>query len=184
VAFHGPMPAADLARGLDDDERQSLLAALAGRPLSPLTVARGDGEAREGILLGGCLSLLASTLGTAFAPDLAGSILFLEEVDEPLYRFDRLLTHLRLSGSLAGISGLVSGHLSRVGGAADDERHGSRECRDLLRGLSRSVGATFAWGLEAGHDRPNLTLPLGTWARLEPERGVLTLDPLSGEETS
>ncbi len=121
--------------------------------------------------------MIASTLGTPWAPRLEDAILFLEEINEPLYRFDRMLTQLRLSGNLTGIQGVVSGHLTCVGGANETERHGTPRCRSLVRELADDVGASFAWGLEAGHDCPNLTLPLGMWARLEPERGRLRLDP-------
>lgn len=175
VAFHGPMVAADLARGLEDGERRSLVDALAGRFPRTLAVEPGVGPPCEGPLLGGCLSLLNDTLGTPWACDLRGALAFVEETDEPLYRFDRMLTHLRLSDSLAGIRGMVSGHLNGVDGAAEAERHGTPRCRGLLRDLARSVGASYAWGLDAGHSRPNLTLPLGMWARLEPERGRLVL---------
>lgn len=175
VAFHGPMVAADFARGLEQAERRSLVDALAGRFPMTYAVAAGPDPAREGPLLGGCLSLLNDTLGTAWAADLAGAVVFVEEIDEPFYRFDRMLTHLSLSGSLATIRGMVSGHLIQVDGADECQRHGTDRSLDLLRELARSAGATFAWGLEAGHARPNLTLPLGMRARLEPENGRLVL---------
>lgn len=175
VAFHGPMVAADLARGLDDGERRSLADALAGRFPMTLGVEPGPGPPCEGPLLGGCLSLLNDTLGTPWACDFTSAVVFVEDTDEPLYRFDRMLTHLRLSDSLAKIRGMVSGHLNGVDGADETERHGTSRCHGLLRDLARSAGAGYAWGLDAGHARPNLTLPLGMWARLEPERGRLLL---------
>ena len=177
VAFHGPMVAGNLADGLDEAERRSFEDALAGRYPVELAVATGPGPAGSGRLAGGCLSLLNDTLGTPWAADLGGAVVFLEETDEPLYRFDRMLTHLKLSGSLVEIRGMVSGHLIGVDGAGETERHGTRRCRDLLRELARGADAAFAWGLDVGHSRPNLTLPLGMWARLDPERGSLLLDP-------
>lgn len=122
VAFHGPMVAADLARGLSGEESASLLAALAGDyPRAyPLAGVRGgapgdadgatEGAEPAGPLLGGCLSLLTALIGTPYQPDLAGSVLFWEDVAEPLYRLDRMLTHLRLSDSLTGIRAMVVGH--------------------------------------------------------------------------
>lgn len=173
VAFHGPMVAADLARGLDDGERESLLGALGGRFPTAVDVDAAPGAARRGRLLGGCLSLLAATLGTPWAPRLDGAVLFVEELDEPLYRFDRLLTHLRLSGNLANVEGLVTGHLNRMGQPP--------RCRELLGELAAELGAVFAWGLEAGHASPNLTLPLGMEVELDPARGRLVLGPGSFE---
>jgi muramoyltetrapeptide carboxypeptidase len=174
VAFHGPMVAADLARGLAADEEASWRAALAGEA-QEWRIDRGRGEAVEGPLLGGCLSLLVATLGTPWAPRLDGAILFLEEIGEPLYRFDRMLTHLRLSGTLAGIRGMVIGHLSDVGrdfvGASGDSE--DTTARGLLARLADDLGIPFASGLAAGHESPNLTLPIGARVRLEPARGRL-----------
>ena len=70
TTFHGPLVAAEMARGLSGEESASLLAALAGEPQQvPFAgrLRRGEGE---GVLLGGCLSLLTATLGTPFFPDL------------------------------------------------------------------------------------------------------------------
>ncbi len=171
VAFHGPMVAADLARGLSEREERSLLGALAGEvapELLPAATWLRRGEA-QGPLLGGCLSLLVSLLGTPWAPRLEGSILFWEEVGEPIYRLDRMLTHLRLSGSLAAIGGMAVGHCRPVGEGAE----GAPLRPDQLA----EVVAGFAWpvavGLEAGHEAPNLTLPLGATARLDSEAGGL-----------
>ena len=115
VAFHGPMVAADLARGLNPDEEESLLGALAGRYPAEQPFAgwlrEPTGREVRGTLLGGCLSLLAATLGTPFAPDLDAGIVFWEDVDEPPYRIDRMLTHLGLSGNLANIAGMIVGSL-------------------------------------------------------------------------
>lgn len=175
VAFHGPMVAADLARGQTEAEMQSFLDALAGRYPVSMEVEPGPGPTREGPLLGGCLSLLNDTLGTPWANNFSNAILFVEEIDEPFYRFDRMLTHLRLSDNLAGIQGLVSGYLIGVDGADITERHGTERSRARLGELAALAEAPYVWGLEAGHIGPNLTLPLGIHARLEPQHGRLVL---------
>lgn len=165
AAFHGPMAAADLARGLTGPEERSFLDALAGRIARSIPVTGWLRRApAEGPLLGGCLSLLASVQGTPWAPELAGSILFWEDVDEPAYRLDRMLTHLGLSDSLAGIRGMVIGHCRPSDGGA------------LGPWLSEALEEhawPVAWGVPAGHEAPNLTLPLGMPARLDPGRGFL-----------
>jgi muramoyltetrapeptide carboxypeptidase len=170
VAFHGPMVGADLARGLTVEERDSLLAALAGSP-GPWPVSEADGDA-EGVLMGGCLSLLSSLAGTAYLPDLRGSILFWEDLNEPHHRIDRMLHHLRLSGSLAGVGGMVTGHL--------DAPDGSRgPAAQALRSSFASLGLSIplALGLPAGHIAPNLTLPLGARVRLDSARLELEWRP-------
>lgn len=175
VAFHGPMVAADLARGISGEEAASLLAALAGEYPRAYAVegviaggvggahpgAGGGGEPAAGPLLGGCLSLIAALLGTPHLPDLAGAVLFWEDVDEPLYRLDRMLTHLKLSGSLAALSAMVVGHAEPTDARGEPP---AVWLADALAGFSPPL----AWGLAAGHRAPNLTLPLGLVARLEP----------------
>lgn len=168
VAFHGPMVAADMARGLSGEEESSLLSALAGdvqREMGLTVLGRGDGEAR-GLLLGGCLSLLASVAGTPFATPLGDALLFLEDIDEPLYRIDRMLTQLDLSGSLTGIRAMILG----ASIASPSDADALAQIRD--RGGERTV----VCGLPAGHTTPNLTLPLGCPARIDTESSLLVIE--------
>jgi muramoyltetrapeptide carboxypeptidase len=197
VAFHGPLVAGELARGLTGGERESLLAALAGR--YPIELPLGGwlrSGAAGGPLLGGCLSLLTATLGTPYFPDLAGAVLFWEDVNEPPYRIDRMLTHLALSGNLDTIGGMIVGHLdasdaaeSPAAGAAGSPAAdaagatGARREAPASPSIPLTPGTPWssaliadslsgfpwplAWGLDSGHRSPNLTLPLGLSARLE-----------------
>jgi len=172
VTFHGPMVAADFARGLSDEEQESFLGSLAGDFPRSLAVPCWERKGvAEGPLLGGCLSLLASTLGSQFAPTLQGSILFWEDVAEPLYRLDRMLTHLRLSGSLDGISAMLIGHI--VWGEEDlsPEESWRRLADEITAGTSWPV----AGGLRCGHSTPNMTLPLGIHAKLRPKNQEVIL---------
>lgn len=165
VTFHGPMVAVELARGLLAAERRSLLDALGGeRPIE----YRGDGptagEPAEGRLLGGCLSLLSCAMGTDFALRTSGpTVLFWEDVDEPFYRVDRMLTQLRLSDRVCSLSGMV------VGRTGLD--------RDELQRLGGDFGRTFVAGLSSGHCEPNLTLPLGAAVRVDPLAGRIEVAP-------
>lgn len=172
ISFHGPMVASDLGTTLDASERESLVSALAGR-LQRSLPCDCDTAARpvEGPLLGGCLAMLVATLGTPWFPRLDGSILFLEDVNEPLYRLDRMLTQLRLSGKLRRVKGMILGHLAAEGG-------GDPELWLRLRERSTANGkrGIVAWNLPGGHGRPNLTLPLGAPVRLDPEAGALVVD--------
>lgn len=175
ASFHGPMAAADLARGLDDREAASFVGALEGR--FPATVelhdhfglaeTEGECEPVSGVLLGGCLSLLVSTLGTPWAADLERSLLFVEELDEPPYRIDRMLTHLRLSGTLASIAGMIVGHLHAEGRTEPEAWDGEVTLRRVLRDMAREFPWPLAEGLDAGHAAPNLTLPFGTLCTLD-----------------
>jgi muramoyltetrapeptide carboxypeptidase len=179
VAFHGPMVAADLARGMSPEDEASFLAALAGRwPAElPFKGVLRAGEAR-GPLLGGCLSLLTATLGTPWAPDLAGAVVFWEDVNEPPYRVDRMLTHLGLSGNLGSIAGMIVGHLGDSQGPGRDPVDWPSQVAAQVADNLAGYPWPLAWGLESGHVPPNRTLPLGMAARLDTAAGRLVL----GEE--
>jgi muramoyltetrapeptide carboxypeptidase len=189
VAFHGPLVGGELARGLTCGERESLLGALGGRYPAAVPLAGWlRAGAAAGPLLGGCLSLLTATLGTAWFPELSGAVLFVEDVNEPLYRIDRMLTHLALSGNLDRLGGMILGHLdapveSTTGTASTAGAAGGRpespaggDARragvELIADGLRSFEWPLAWGLDSGHRSPNLTLPLGMSARLGPGDGA------------
>ena len=172
VAFHGPMVAAEMARGLTEEESGSLLAALAGEPRQEIALERvipGPGPA-EGRLLGGCLSLLAAVAGTPFATPLDDAVLVLEDIHEPLYRVDRMLTQLYLSGSLNSIRAMVLGASIL---SVHDEAAAAR-----IR--ERAGEVVLGFGLPAGHTTPNLTLPLGAFARIDADSSLLVIDSPHG----
>lgn len=121
---------------------------------------------------------MTATLGTPFAPDLTGSILFWEDVNEPLYRIDRMLNQLALSGSLSDISGMVIGKLELTG-----EGTGDPDLRSVVQEIADRPDWPVAWGCPSGHCRPNMTLPLGMNARLDPHRNELELGPLTAART-
>jgi muramoyltetrapeptide carboxypeptidase len=171
AAFHGPMPSVDMARGLTRREETSLLNALKGD--LPQTVALptvfGEGNGARGPLLGGCLSMLVASIGTEFETDFSGSILFWEEVDEPLYRIDRMLTQLKLSGVLDSIAGMIVGDVD-LPEAAD-----RRALREVLAGFAHEGSWLVGFGFPAGHCSPNLTLPLGMTAQINAPDKLATL---------
>jgi len=185
VTFHGPMLGAELSRGLDAAEAASFQSALTqGGPLRyPLNWLRPANA--EGPILGGCLSLLTAVLGTPWATTFDDALLFIEDVNEPLHRVDRMLTHLRLSGTLTGVRGVIAGHFGEgweqairdngsagsgeTGGAAAPEAAWHRETVFALPG-------PVATGLPCGHGTPNLTLPLGAHGVLDAARSELLIE--------
>jgi muramoyltetrapeptide carboxypeptidase len=116
-------------------------------------------ENAKGVLLGGNLSLISHLTGTPFMPSLEGAILFIEEKGEPLYRIDRMLTHIRLSGVFDHIAGLIAGNFVDCGDIADI----NRLLIDTVRGYNIPVFS----GLPIGHGKENITLPLGMEAELD-----------------
>jgi muramoyltetrapeptide carboxypeptidase len=122
--------------------------------------APGTGGTVRGRLVGGNLAVLASLLGTPWALQTAGCILFLEDVNEQPYRVDRYLTQFRESGQLDGVAGIVFGHMQDC----DGDPPGLLE--DVQRDLFRAAPYPVLTGLAAGHGGRNLPLPLGRMAEL------------------
>jgi muramoyltetrapeptide carboxypeptidase len=176
VAVHGPMVANDMARGLSARSETQLRVVLTdGGALWEAEVPEAirPGTAR-GRLLGGCLSVLVTTLGTPWAPDTDGAILFLEDVWERPYRLDRLLTQLQQAGKLDRLAGLVFGTMAAcppVDGIGP---------RDVVRTCCADLACPVGFGVAAGHNPggDNLALPLGITVELDTVRGRLAaLEP-------
>ena len=163
VAFHGPMVATDLAREPLSSEIDCFMEMLAGHVERRYTVRPLRAGRAEGILLGGCLSMIAATAGTPFFPSFAGSVLVLEDIGEPAYRWDRMLTQLILSGSLDDACGLVLGHFDQLETKGLD----SVSWQEWLHTAAGELEMPMADGLAFGHGTPNLTLPFGAHALLD-----------------
>ena len=166
VTFHGPMVAADFARegGID---MASWTHSLGGDAAWSLGAADGLRVLRAGVaegpLQGGCLSILAESLGTPYAPRIADSILFLEDIGTKAYQWDRMLLHLRYAGVLEGVRGIVFGNMHQCAAAAE---HDYLE-RAILHAL-RDFDGPIAIGMPSGHvDGSNITLPLGIAVKLD-----------------
>jgi muramoyltetrapeptide carboxypeptidase len=166
VSFHGPMLAQQIARGSYDAE--GLLAAIGSERAPGLIPADGvqrlhEGAA-EGVLFGGCLSLIASLIGTPFLPSFEGSILFLEDIQVKPYQIDRMLTQLSLAGRLEGVRGLVFGQMPGC------EQHPEQgyTLPQMLTDWTDHLNIPVLFGFPSGHTSSECrTLPLGVRARLD-----------------
>lgn len=119
-----------------------------------------------GPLVGGNLSLVCHLLGTPYMPSLEGCILFLEEKGEPVYRVDRMLTHLRLTGQPDRLSGLIAGRFEKCGRMSVID--------GLLMDMFSDLDIPIATGLPIGHGPKNLALPIGLRAELDTELMTLS----------
>jgi muramoyltetrapeptide carboxypeptidase len=117
-------------------------------------------------VLGGNFTTLNHLSGTSFLPPLSGAILFLEDRGEPMYRIDRMLTQLMHTGLLNEITGLILGDFSESG-PRDELNH-------LVQERLASTSYPILSGAPVGHERRNLTLPLGLPATLDAGTGTLT----------
>jgi muramoyltetrapeptide carboxypeptidase len=184
VTFHGPvaragMPAfsrAHFDRVLGGTAASGRLGRLAQPPdvLVPkenriVTLCPG---VAEGPLAGGNLTLLQCLIGTPYFPELAGAILFLEDVGEELYRIDRVLAHLRLIGALRRLAGVVVGRFTEIDRSGGDGALGFDE---VLASYFEPLGIPAAYGFPIGHIEAQWTLPIGIRARLDADAGEVEL---------
>ena len=168
VTFHGPMVTKDFVHegGVDIASWEAALTGLSQWELD-LGADSGvkgliDGEA-EGILYGGCLSMLAASLGTPHEIRTAGTILFIEDVATKPYQIDRMLMQLKLAGKLDGVPGLVFGEMLDCRQSADQDY----TLQEVILRIVGELGVPVAFGLRSGHvSRGNVTLPIGVRAAL------------------
>jgi len=167
VTFHGPMVTKDFAAD-DGVDIASWTAALGGDSEWEIGADSGarpmiEGQA-EGLLYGGCLSILVASLGTPDEIRTDGTILFLEDVNAKPFQIDRMRMQLKLAGKLNGVRGIVFGEML-------DCRQSSDQDYTLEEVVMRLVGdlkVPVAFGLRSGHvSRSTVTLPIGVRARLE-----------------
>ena len=169
VSFHGPTA----RQNLPPFSAESLECAVVrgenpcGEMPNATTLVGGTAHGR---LIGGNLALLTALIGTPYAPDYSGEILVIEDVNEAHYRIDRMLTHLRLSGALAGLAGIVFGRFTDVPKEfGDDEWALDR----VLTDAAQRAGVPCVAGAPFGHVDEQWTIPLG--ARAELDADVKTL---------
>jgi len=163
VAFHAPTARAEMP----------LLPPPAGVlvPQANRVVTIRGGVA-EGPLAGGNLTLLQCLIGTAYFPDLDGALLFLEDVNEDLYRIDRMLAHLRMIGALSRLGGVLVGRFS---GSKRHMNDGALGIDDVLDHYFGPLGVPVAYGLPIGHIEDQWTMPLGVRARFDADAGTVEL---------
>lgn len=160
--FHGPT-VDDLTPSTRDPTMASLLAALTTpRPATRIgrDLARAIRPGRAiGPLVGGNLSLVQQTIGTSYQVEVEGAILFIEETRDPMSVVDERLVHLRAAGLLERVAGIVFGQLSL-------DRSEEDEFENFLLDLISDLRVPVLMDFPAGHENPNLTLPLGTEVEL------------------
>ena len=185
ISFHGPMLNSEFAHAdLPRFTRQSFLRILTESGVSGSistgytrkTVKILRSGVAHGQLIGGNLSLLCTTLGTPWQPPFRNRILFLEDLSEEPYRFDRMLTHLLNCGLLQQVAGIAIGLNADC---EDPKAKIAKEYRqtldDVLRERLLPLKIPVVTGLPFGHVPHNATLPVGAPATLDAERGDLLI---------
>ncbi len=185
VTFHGPMLHSDFCKkDMPDFTLQSFLNTLMrpyaagsicknyhGKTISVLRRGKASGR-----LLGGNISLLCTSLGTPYQPSFKEKILFLEDLDEPPYRFDRMLTHLLNAGVLQQVAGVAVGiNRNCIDPRAKKTKEYRQTVEDVLTERLAALKVPIVAGLPFGHVPLNATLPVGVRAELDGMNGDLTI---------
>ena len=169
VTFYGPLVAGgfdagpNATGGFDPDTFMWAMTATNSGwtvPLEGETFSRGKAE---GTLLGGCITLIETSLGTSWELDTKGAILLLEDRGVKPYQLDRMLLHLRQAGKFDGVRGII------LGDFPDSEMPEGSDVTvaDVCHRILGPMGIPVVYGAPFGHTtRPMLTMPLGVRARL------------------
>jgi len=180
VTFHGPNALSDWTTYTRDNWKKVLMqSSPAGIFETPSKRHIDDdpdfmriygGKAR-GQLMGGNLSLMIQTLGTEWEIDTRGKIIFFEDVNEPLYKIDRMLTHLWLAKKLQDAAGFAVGHITNY---KEDTGNTTRlDLIDVIRDRFEPLGKPCYIGLTTGHMSNMLTLPIGVEVEIDADKGYL-----------
>jgi muramoyltetrapeptide carboxypeptidase len=176
TSFHGPMVASDFAKGCVDEV--SFLKVLRGEALGfafgagskVRSLVAGEGR---GTIVGGCLSVVVTSLGTPWEIETDGKILFLEDVNERPFRIDRMLMHLLLAGKFRGVRGVIFGAMLGCFRDHEEEEMLQRVILRILGGL----GVPIVFGFPSGHvESGNITLPFGVPAVVHSEEPEVQLN--------
>ena len=176
VTFHGPNGTEAFLPGNREYMKRLILGGDGAEVFSSAS-AKGavieklvEGKA-SGCLLGGNMTSLLRLLGTPYAPDFEGAILFLEDIGEKAYRLDGMFTQLRLAGALEKICGLVLGRFTH---SDEAERARIDEC---LKREAKQIGVPCVMGAPIGHFPEQIIVPHGAMAELSADEKKLTLIP-------
>jgi muramoyltetrapeptide carboxypeptidase len=186
VTFHGPMVTKDLSH-VDGVDLASWKAALGGQSEWKLERGTNDGVtplmqgSAEGILYGGCLSMLVASLGTPYEIQTEGTILFIEDVATKPYQIDRMLMQLKLAGKLADVRGIIFGEMVDCYQSKDQPY----TLEDVVMRALCELHVPVAYGLHSGHvTSGNITLPIGVRAAMKVTSEGLTLKMLESATAS
>lgn len=168
VAFHGPMVAGNFGRFPMLKSKSQFSEILLGNRMGKRLVSKSASVFKPGVgkgrVIGGCLTLLCRSLGTPLEVKTRNKILLLEDVNEPLYKIDGMLYHLKQAGKFKGLRGIIFGEMVNC---QSSRKNGS--FKEILSDVFSKSSFPILTNFPSGHGREMLTLPLGIEAKLDTE---------------
>ena len=169
VSFHGPTARGELSDFSRDSLRRAVVDQTDSCGVAPEGRALRPGRAK-GRLAGGNLALVASLMGTPWSVDFDGAILVIEDIDEAVYRVDRMMRQLLLSGALSKCAALVAGDFRPPQGETSEQ---NRLLDEVIGEAAEEAGIPCLAGAPFGHISDQWTIPLGAVAELDTESKTL-----------
>ncbi len=174
VTYHAPMPSTEM---IDEEYdaytkewlEKAMFGGLEGELTSFTKCETMNAGKAKGILCGGNLSLVSSSLGTPYEIDTKGKILFLEDVGESPYRIDGMINHMRLAGKFDDCVGIVMGYYTNC--EPEDAVMTLKQIFKDLLPKDKPVILDYS----CGHSMPTMTLPLGEMAELDADQKTLVV---------
>lgn len=167
VAFHGPLALSDFGREeINKYTEENFWEILEGKAQIPYNFENTNNyeciiEGKtQGELMGGNLTILCGLLGTPYFPDLAGKVLLLEDIGEPLYKIDRMLMQLKLAGVFEKVSGILFGEFTSILESENPDNNKLTPV-DIIKELTEGLNIPVGYGFTASHSEQKATLPLG-----------------------
>ncbi len=176
VTFHGPMVSSNMLDDFDEYSANSFRKTIQMKHCLPFhnptsdsmhIISHGCGC---GELIGGCLSLVSSCIGTYYQPDFRGKILFLEDINESLPRCDKMIEQLFHCGIMDQINGLLLGEFVNCNNESDPSYHIENYFLERLGNLHKPVVSN----IKSGHCKPTATLPMGCLCKIDTSRQALS----------
>lgn len=181
ITFAGPMAGVEMWKEIDPFTEEHFWAILTskkkygtvknpdGKELTPLNTGIASGR-----LLGGNLSLISAIIGSPYIPSFKNSLLFIEEIEEECYRFDRMINHLRIANILKDTKGVIVGELTDV--KASDTSKPFLTVEQILNDYLKPLKKPVVTGLVHGHIPKKLTMPIGIKGTLNANKRTLSFD--------
>ena len=175
VTFAGPMVAAEMADEISINVETALWdLVMKPRTQRELTIGNEVRTIRagraEGPLMGGNLSVLCSLAGSPYLPEFSGSILFLEDIGERVYRIDRMLLQLKYAGILKSVAGVVLGSFTAIPDLKCD-----RPLDEVFEEYLLPLNVPILADIPFGHIREKITLPMGANLAIDAGKRKLTV---------
>ena len=176
ITFHGPMVASSrFAKGPTTMTENFFMKALMSK--EAVGEIRHDGirvlkgGTGEGQMMGGCLSLLVTTLGTPYEIDTKNKILFIEDIGEQPYKIERMLTHLKMAAKLKRVKGIIFGDME--GCQPKDDK--SFLLEDVILDVFADIKVPILFGFPSGHSFDNITIPFGVNVKVDGDKGKISI---------